>query len=78
MVPAAAVLFATAGTADEGPAAALSRGDQPLLPRLLAQLAELGVGRAWVLTRPCWEAEVRAAVPEPAIPGDPRRRRRRF
>ncbi len=67
-MPAVAVLFATQGSTDGGPAAALKCGDQTLLSRLLGQLADLGVGRACVLTRPDWEGKVRAALPEPPIP----------
>jgi phosphatidylglycerophosphate synthase len=62
------VLFATERSADGRPAAALKCGDQTLLARLLGQLADLGVSRAWVLTRPDWEGYVRAAAPEPPIP----------
>jgi phosphatidylglycerophosphate synthase len=62
------VLFATAGSAEGVPAAALKCGDQTLLSRLLGQLADLGVTRVWVLTRPDWEGGVRAAAPEPRLP----------
>jgi phosphatidylglycerophosphate synthase len=63
-----AVLFATAGSTGGGPTAALTCGGKPLLARLLGQLAELQASRAWVLTRPGWDAELRAAAPEPPIP----------
>ncbi|HSD76280.1 MAG TPA: CDP-alcohol phosphatidyltransferase family protein [Solirubrobacteraceae bacterium] len=47
-----ALLLATAPAAD-APAAALLQADgEPLAARLLAQLATLGVGRAWVIARP--------------------------
>jgi hypothetical protein len=54
------VLLATARSADSGPAALLPWGDGTLLGRLARQLAALGVPRAIVLTRPAWEADVRA------------------
>jgi CDP-alcohol phosphatidyltransferase-like enzyme len=54
------VLLATARSAEGGPAALLPWGDGTLLGRLVDQLAALGVPRAIVLTRPAWEADVRA------------------
>jgi choline kinase len=58
----AAVLLATAPSADGGPAALLPWGDVTLLDRLAAQLAALGVPRSVVVTRPAWEPDVRAAL----------------
>jgi Family of unknown function (DUF5941)/CDP-alcohol phosphatidyltransferase len=63
------VLLATARSADSGPAALLPWGEGTLLGRLVDQLAALGVPRAIVLTRPAWEADVRAAL-EPRRAGD--------
>jgi len=57
----AAVLFATARAGDGGPAALLPWEDGTLLGRLVGQLAALGVPRTIVVTRPAWEADVRAA-----------------
>jgi Family of unknown function (DUF5941)/CDP-alcohol phosphatidyltransferase/MobA-like NTP transferase domain len=54
------VLLATARSAEGGPAALLPWGETTLLGRLVEQLAALGVPRAVVLTRPAWEADVRA------------------
>jgi phosphatidylglycerophosphate synthase len=59
-----AVLFATAPDGDGAAAAALAWEQTTLLGRLLDQLAELGVRRAHVITRPAW-----AAALEPAIDG---------
>jgi hypothetical protein len=56
----AVVLLATARSAEGGPAALLPWEDGTLLGRLVDQLAALGVPRAIVLTRPAWEADVRA------------------
>jgi Family of unknown function (DUF5941)/CDP-alcohol phosphatidyltransferase len=56
----AVVLLATAPAAEGGPAALLPWEDSTLLGRLVAQLTALGVPRAIVLTRPAWEADVRA------------------
>ena len=56
----AVVLLATARSAEGGPAALLPWKDGTLLGRLVDQLAALGVPRAIVLTRPAWEADVRA------------------
>jgi phosphatidylglycerophosphate synthase len=50
----AAVLFATAPAGDGSPAAALAWEASTLLGRLLDQLAELGIRRAHVITRPEW------------------------
>jgi hypothetical protein len=71
-VPSIAVLFATASSADGVPAAALKCGESTLLSRLLSQLADLGITRAVVLTRPHWEDDVRAAAAEPALALDVR------
>lgn len=57
-----AVLLATAAADGGGPAAALPWGDGTLLERLVAQLAEIGVPRAYVITRPEWEESLREAV----------------
>ena len=54
------MLLATAPSAEGGPAALLPWHDGTLLGRLVDQLAALGVPRAIVLTRPAWEADVRA------------------
>jgi phosphatidylglycerophosphate synthase len=61
-VTAAAILFATVGTAQGPPAAALRCGDSTLLGRLLDQLAHLGFTRATVITRPGWEGDIKAAT----------------
>lgn len=58
----AVVLLATARSAEGGPAALLPWEDHTLLARLDQQLAALGVPRTIVVTRPAWEADVRAAV----------------
>jgi Family of unknown function (DUF5941)/CDP-alcohol phosphatidyltransferase len=58
----AAVLLATAPAAEGGPAALLPWRDRTLLARLLGQLADLGVPRAVVITRPAWEQDVRTAL----------------
>lgn len=58
----AVVLLATAASANGGPAALLPWEDHTLLARLAGQLAALGVPRTIVVTRPAWEADVRAAV----------------
>ena len=62
----AAVLFATARAGDGGPAALLPFAGGTLIGRLTSQLATLGVPRAVVVTRPAWEADVRAALGEDA------------
>jgi phosphatidylglycerophosphate synthase len=64
---ASAVLFATTPAVDGGPAAALHAGGTTILARLLAQLGELGVRRAWVVTRPQWRAALEALRPESGI-----------
>jgi hypothetical protein len=72
----AVVLLATAASAEGGPAALLPWHDGTLLGRLVDQLAALGVPRAIVLTRPAWEADVRAlglaaeVRASPALPAD--------
>jgi CDP-alcohol phosphatidyltransferase-like enzyme len=58
----AAVLFATARTGDGRAAALLPFDGGTLIGRLTSQLATLGVPRAVVVTRPAWEADVRAAL----------------
>jgi CTP:molybdopterin cytidylyltransferase MocA len=58
----AAVLFATARAGDGGPAALLPWEAGTLLARLAGQLASLGVPRTVVVTRPAWEADVRAVL----------------
>src|SRR5918994_6904869 len=50
-----AVLLATAAAGDGAPAAALAWEQTTLLGRLLDQLADLGVQRAHVITRPAGE-----------------------
>jgi hypothetical protein len=57
-----AVVLATAPSTGGGPAALLSLGDETILGRLTRQIAGLGVLKTIVLTRPAWEAEVRARV----------------
>ncbi len=57
-----AVLLATAAAGDGGPAAALAWEDTTLLGRLLAQLADLGLRRAHVITRPEWVAQLEPAA----------------
>ena len=57
-----AVLLATAPADDGGPAAALPWEGGTVLGRLLSQLAEIGVPRAYVITRPEWEEALRGAV----------------
>jgi hypothetical protein len=59
---AAAALFATASAGDGGPAALLPWHGGTVLGRLAGQLAELGVPRTVVVTRPAWEPDVRAAL----------------
>lgn len=61
-MPTAAILLATAASADGSPAAVLKTGQTTLIGRLVDQLQTLGVDRGWVLTRPGWEAEIKAAV----------------
>ena len=57
-----ALLFATAAAADGGPAASLAAGDATVLGRLLGTLETLGVGTAWVVTRPAWKETIEEAV----------------
>lgn len=63
----AAVLFATVGSTDGGPAAALKCGDTTLLGRLLAQHADLGIDEVCVVTRPQWDGEITAAAHDPGV-----------
>ena len=58
----AVVLLATAPAADGGAAALLPWENGTVLARLVDQVAALGVPRAVVITRPAWEADVRAAL----------------
>ena len=58
----AVVLLATAPAADGGAAALLPWENGTVLARLVDQVAALGVARAVVITRPAWEADVRAAL----------------
>jgi CTP:molybdopterin cytidylyltransferase MocA len=58
----AAMLFATARAGDGGPAALLPWEEGTLVGRLAGQLASLGVPRTVVVTRPAWEADVRAVL----------------
>jgi Family of unknown function (DUF5941)/CDP-alcohol phosphatidyltransferase len=57
-----ALLFATTPAEDGGPAAALAMLGTTVLGRLLAQLESLGVHRAWLVTRPEWQATIEAAA----------------
>ena len=73
----AAVLFATARAGDGACAALLPFDGGTLLRRLTSQLATLGVPRSIVVTRPAWEADVRAelgdhaeVVSSPDVPTD--------
>ncbi|MEA2387164.1 MAG: hypothetical protein QOJ22_1338 [Thermoleophilaceae bacterium] len=63
-----AVLIATAAADDGGPAAALPFEGATLLERLAEQLRQIGIPRAFVITRPEWEDRLRAVV-EDAGPG---------
>ena len=63
-----AVLLATAAEDGGGPAAALPFEGETLLERLVEQLRQIGIPRAYVITRPQWEDTLRAAV-EAAGPG---------
>jgi hypothetical protein len=56
------VLFATAPAEDGGAAAALPWHDGTVLGRLLGQLADIGVPKCHVITRPEWEEAIRQAV----------------
>lgn len=62
-----AVLLATAPAEDGGPAALQPWEGGTLLGRLLEQLGALGVHDLHVVTRPGWEAAVRAATGDAAI-----------
>ncbi|SNR76882.1 CDP-alcohol phosphatidyltransferase [Haloechinothrix alba] len=64
---AAAVLFATVGSPDGPPAAALKCGASTLIGRLLDQLASLGVENAWVVTRPEWHGDIEAATAQAGL-----------
>src|SRR5215210_6373041 len=57
-----ALLFATAPAEDGGPAALLPLAGTTVLGRLLGQLSILGVGSAFLVTRPEWEELVAAAA----------------
>ena len=57
-----ALLFATAPAEDGGPAALLPLAGTTVLGRLLGQLQTLGVGSAFLVTRPEWEELVAAAA----------------
>lgn len=57
-----AVLMATARADDGGPAAALPFEGATLIGRLLEQVAQIGVPRAYVVTRPEWEEPLRSLV----------------
>ena len=61
-----AILLATAPTDDGEPAAALACEDTTVLERLLAQLRDLGVGHATVITRPGWEDGLAARLGDAA------------
>jgi hypothetical protein len=56
------VLLATAPAADGGPTALLPWDGKTVLARLVDQLADLGVPRTVVITRPVWETEIRSAL----------------
>jgi phosphatidylglycerophosphate synthase len=57
-----ALLFATTPGPENDPAALLPAGRAALIDRLLEQLRELDVRRAWIVTRPAWQAGLEAAV----------------
>ena len=59
---ATAVLFATAPSGEGGPAACLPWHDGTLVGRLLVQLADIGVPKSYVITRPDWEDTLREAI----------------
>ena len=69
---AAAILFATVATADATPTAGLRCGNSTLLGRLLDQLHQLDVDRAWVITRPEWENDIKTAVAAASVDVDVR------
>jgi phosphatidylglycerophosphate synthase len=62
-----ALLFATATSADGGPAAALDLLGTTVLGRLLGQLQSIGIRRVWVATRPEWRAAVEEAAAERSV-----------
>jgi hypothetical protein len=62
------VLIATAAADDGGPAALLPFEGATLLERLVEQLRQIGIPRAYVITRPEWEDRLRGVV-EAAGPG---------
>jgi hypothetical protein len=57
-----ALLFASAPSADGGPAAALPMQGGTVIGRLLGQLETLGIRRVWLLTRPEWRATLEASA----------------
>lgn len=67
-MPTAAILLATVACADQTPTATLKCGDTTLIGRLLEQLTQLEVDRGWVITRPGWESEIKAAVSAANLP----------
>src|SRR5690349_6757065 len=62
-----AVVMATAAADDGRAAALLPWGGGTLLGRMVGQMGEIGLGTTYVITRPEWEAEVRAAAPEATV-----------
>jgi hypothetical protein len=58
-----AVVMATALADDARPAALLPWEGGTVLSRLVAQFGEIGLARVYVITRPEWEDDVRAAAP---------------
>ncbi len=59
---ATAIVFATAPGEEGQPAATLAWEDHTLVGRLLRQLADMGVPKSYVITRPEWEDALRAAI----------------
>src|SRR5918998_3204101 len=57
-----ALLLATVPAGDGGPAAALGWEDTTLLGRLLAQLADLGIREADLITREAWVPQLEACA----------------
>ena len=57
-----ALLYATTPAADGGPAALLGAPEATVLGRLLEQLAALSMRHAWIVARPEWVDDVRAAA----------------
>jgi phosphatidylglycerophosphate synthase len=57
-----ALIFATTEGAKGEPAALLPIGEVTLIDRLLDQLRELEIRRAWILTRPVWRAGIEAVA----------------